>query len=149
MAISDFNFGVDPNMFGGANTTPTTTPPSNSPLSFGGLLNENANVSGFNAGPGVGGEDAGGGMFGNMGMDEISAGMKGLSGLGNFGLGVANYIQNKNNFEKMMKFQNANFAQQKQASALNASLEQERQQRLGIKHNATTTGLFDKTTNLG
>ncbi len=79
------------------------------------------------------------------GMEGVSSGMKGLASLGNFGLGIANYFSNKSNFDKMMRFQNANFQQQKNALAVNAGNEMDRLNRLqGVSISPRTQAAYDR-----
>lgn len=79
------------------------------------------------------------------GMEGISSGMEGLASLGNFGLGIANYFSNKSNFDKMMRFQEANFQQQKNAAALNAGSEMDRINRnKGGSISPRTQAAYDK-----
>jgi len=85
------------------------------------------------------------GFFGDLDMKGIGSGLQGLAGVGQVGLGIANYFQNKSNFKDMMNLQLANFDEQKKSAALNASLEQDRLgRRKGGSSSARSRELFDK-----
>ena len=69
-------------------------------------------------------EIADNGFFGNLTAQGIGQGLQGLAGVGQFGLGVANYFQNKRNFKDMMNLQLAD--RRTQLGLANQSLASER-----------------------
>jgi len=71
------------------------------------------------------------GFFGNITAQGLGQTMQGVAGLGQFGLGVANYFQNKNMYKDARNLQLANFAEQKKAAAFNAQNELDRLRRHG------------------
>jgi len=86
-----------------------------------------------------------GGFFDNMNAENLGSTMKGIGGVANVGLGIANYFQNKKNFEESMKLRLANLEEQKKAAGLNASLEADRIARhKGGGSSARTKSWFDK-----
>ncbi len=85
------------------------------------------------------------GLTSDWTMEGFGNGMKGLSSGINAGMGIANYFQNRKNFNQMMKLKLADFEEQKKAAALNASLEQDRINRhKGGGSSARATSWFDK-----